>query len=32
MDMVKEVKLPKPKEKGLVSIEEALNRRKSVRD
>ncbi|MBM4338230.1 MAG: SagB/ThcOx family dehydrogenase [Deltaproteobacteria bacterium] len=30
--MIKEIRLPKPKEKGSVSIEEALNKRKSVRD
>ena len=30
--MAKEIKLPKPKEKGGISIEEALNRRRSVRD
>jgi len=30
--MTKEIKLPKPKEKGLTSIEETLNRRRSVRD
>ena len=30
--MAKEIKLPKPKEKGLTSIEEALNGRRSVRD
>lgn len=30
--MIKEVGLSKPKEKGPVSIEEALNRRRSVRD
>lgn len=30
--MTKEIRLPKPKEKGSVSIEEALNQRKSVRD
>ncbi len=30
--MAKEIKLPKPKEKGLTSIEETLNRRRSVRD
>lgn len=32
MDMVKESNLPKPKEKGSVSIEETLDKRKSVRD
>ncbi len=30
--MPKQIKLPKPKEKGLVSIEETLNKRRSVRD
>jgi len=30
--MSKEIKLPKPKETGSVSIEETLNKRKSVRD
>ena len=30
--MAKEIKLPKPKEKGVTSIEEALNKRRSVRD
>ncbi len=30
--MVKEIKLPKPKEKGSISIEETLNERRSVRD
>jgi SagB-type dehydrogenase family enzyme len=30
--MTKEIKLPKPKEKGVTSIEEALNKRRSVRD
>mgnify|MGYP001100759143 CR=1 FL=1 len=30
--MTKEIKLPKPKEKGLTSIEETLNKRRSVRD
>jgi len=30
--MAKEIKLPKPKEKGLTSIEETLNQRRSVRD
>jgi len=30
--MAKEIKLPKPKEKGLTSIEETLNKRRSVRD
>lgn len=30
--MVNEVKLPKPKEKGSISIEETLNQRRSVRD
>ncbi len=30
--MSKELKLPKPNVKGLVSIEEALNKRRSVRD
>jgi SagB-type dehydrogenase family enzyme len=30
--MAKEIKLPKPKEKGLISIEETLNKRRSVRD
>jgi len=30
--MPKEVKLPKPKEKGTVSIEETLSKRRSVRD
>jgi len=30
--MAKEIKLPKPKEKGLTSMEETLNQRRSVRD
>ncbi|MGB9627460.1 MAG: SagB/ThcOx family dehydrogenase [Thermodesulfobacteriota bacterium] len=30
--MSKDIKLPKPNEKGLVSIEETLSRRRSVRD
>jgi len=30
--MAKEIKLPKPKEKGVTSIEETLNKRRSVRD
>ncbi len=30
--MANEIKLPKPKEKGLTSIEETLNQRRSVRD
>ncbi len=30
--MAKEIRLPKPKEKGTSSIEEALNQRRSVRD
>jgi len=30
--MAKEIKLPKPKEKGVTSIEEILNKRRSVRD
>ncbi len=30
--MAKEIKLPKPKEKGFTSIEETLNKRRSVRD
>ena len=30
--MVKEIKLPKPKEKGITSIEETLYKRRSVRD
>ena len=30
--MIKEMKLPKPKEKGLTSIEETLNKRRSIRD
>jgi SagB-type dehydrogenase family enzyme len=30
--MAKEIKLPKPKEKGSTSIEETLNKRRSVRD
>jgi nitroreductase len=30
--MAKEIKLPEPKEKGSTSIEEALNKRRSVRD
>lgn len=30
--MEKEIRLPKPKEKGLASIEETLNKRRSVRD
>jgi SagB-type dehydrogenase family enzyme len=30
--MAKEIKLPKPKEKGLTSIEETLHKRRSVRD
>jgi SagB-type dehydrogenase family enzyme len=30
--MAKEIKLPKPKEKGSISIEETLNKRRSVRD
>lgn len=30
--MVYEIKLPKPKERGSISIEEALNQRRSVRD
>jgi SagB-type dehydrogenase family enzyme len=32
MKMGKEIKLPKPKEKGSTSIEETLNQRRSVRD
>jgi SagB-type dehydrogenase family enzyme len=32
VNMAKEIKLPKPKEKGVISIEETLNRRRSVRD
>jgi SagB-type dehydrogenase family enzyme len=30
--MAEEIKLPKPKEKGMTSIEESLNKRRSVRD
>ncbi|MFB3886266.1 MAG: SagB/ThcOx family dehydrogenase [Thermodesulfobacteriota bacterium] len=30
--MIKEIKLPNPREKGSVSIEETLNQRRSVRD
>jgi SagB-type dehydrogenase family enzyme len=30
--MAKEIKLPKPKEKGSISIEETLHKRRSVRD
>jgi SagB-type dehydrogenase family enzyme len=30
--MAKDIKLPKPKEKGVISIEETLNQRRSVRD
>jgi len=30
--MTKEIKLPRPKEKGLISVEETLNKRRSVRD
>jgi len=30
--MAKEIKLPKPKEKGMTSMEETLNKRRSVRD
>jgi SagB-type dehydrogenase family enzyme len=30
--MTKEIKLPKPKEKGSTSVEETLNQRRSVRD
>jgi SagB-type dehydrogenase family enzyme len=30
--MAKEINLPKPKEKGTISIEETLNKRRSVRD
>jgi len=30
--MTKEIKLPKPKEKGLTSIEDTLNKRRSIRD
>ncbi len=30
--MIKEIKLPKPKEKGLISIEETLHQRRSIRD
>jgi len=30
--MAKQIKLPKPKEKGLTSIEETLHKRRSVRD
>jgi SagB-type dehydrogenase family enzyme len=30
--MAEEIKLPKPKEKGFISIEEALHKRRSVRD
>ena len=30
--MAKEIKLPKPREKGLTSIEETLHKRRSVRD
>jgi len=30
--MAKKIKLPRPKEKGLTSIEEALNKRRSVRN
>ncbi len=32
VSMAKEIKLPEPKEKGSTSIEEALNKRRSVRD
>lgn len=32
MKVAKEIKLQKPKEKGLTSLEETLNKRKSVRD
>jgi len=32
VNIVKEVKLPKPREKGSISIEETLNKRRSVRD
>jgi SagB-type dehydrogenase family enzyme len=32
MNMAKEIKLPKPKEKGFTSIEETLHKRRSVRD
>jgi SagB-type dehydrogenase family enzyme len=32
MNMAKEIKLPKPKEKGSTSIEETLHKRRSVRD
>lgn len=32
VNMTKEIKLPKPKEKGLISVEETLNKRRSVRD
>jgi SagB-type dehydrogenase family enzyme len=32
MKMVKGIRLPKPKEKGTTSIEETLNKRRSVRD
>ena len=30
--MAKEIKLPKPKEKGLSSMEETLSKRRSVKD
>jgi hypothetical protein len=32
MDMAKEIRLPKPKEKGFISIEETLHQRRSIRD
>ncbi len=32
VNMAKEIKLPEPKEKGSTSIEETLNKRRSVRD
>ena len=32
VNMAKEIKLPKPKEKGFTSIEEILNQRRSIRD
>jgi nitroreductase len=32
MSMANEIKLSKPKEKGSISIEETLNKRRSIRD
>jgi len=32
MNMGKEIRLPKPKEEGFISIEETLRQRRSIRD